>query len=47
MVYSPAVDALPDAARTALYARMREILHARRDEAVMQILDDTRPGWRQ
>jgi hypothetical protein len=46
MIYSPAFDALPDAARTAIYARMREVLTARQDTVVLEILDDTRPGWR-
>jgi hypothetical protein len=46
MVYSPAFDALPNEARAALYARMREILLARRDTPVLDILDQTRPGWR-
>ena len=46
MIYSPAFDALPDVAREAVYARMREILASRDDRAVMEILDDTRRGWR-
>lgn len=45
MIYSPAFDALPAPARTAIYARMRDVLAARGDTAVLQILDDTRPGW--
>jgi hypothetical protein len=46
MIYSPAFDALPDAARAAIYARIREVLTARKDADVMEILDQTRPGWR-
>jgi hypothetical protein len=46
MIYSPAFDALPAGARTAVYTRMREILVQREDRAVMEILDDTRKGWR-
>lgn len=46
MIYSPAFDALPATVRAALYGRMREILTQRDDRAVMEILDDTRKGWR-
>lgn len=46
MIYSPAFDALPAAARAALYARMQQVLTARDDGEVMAILDDTRKGWR-
>jgi hypothetical protein len=46
MIYSPVFDALPDAARIAIHARMREVLTARKDAEVMEILDQTRPGWR-
>jgi hypothetical protein len=46
MIYSPVFDALPDAARSAIYARMRQVLTARKDADVMEILDQTRPGWR-
>ena len=46
MVYSPAFDALPKEARAALWARIRDVLLARDDRAVADILDDTRPGWR-
>jgi hypothetical protein len=45
MVYSPAFDALPDVARKAVYAQMRDVLTARNDSAVIEILNDTRPGW--
>ena len=45
MVYSPAYASLPAAARAALYRRMKEILKARGDSAVMEMLDDTLPGW--
>jgi hypothetical protein len=46
MVYSPAFDALPPAVRGALYAHMERVLAGRGDRAVMEILDDTRKGWR-
>jgi hypothetical protein len=46
MIYSPAFDALPKEPRAALFERMREVLIARGDTAVLEILDDTRPGWR-
>ena len=46
MIYSPAVDALPRQARAALYARMRDLLTARGDAEVLEILNDTRQGWR-
>jgi hypothetical protein len=46
MIYSPAFDALPVAARAAVYARMRQTLASRDDRDVMAILDDTRKGWR-
>ncbi len=42
MIYSPAFDALPDAARAAIFARMRERLT---DRDTIAILDDTRAGW--
>ncbi len=45
MIYSPAFQQLPDAAKAALAARMREILTVRADTAVLAILDDTMPGW--
>jgi hypothetical protein len=41
MIYSPAFQQLPDAARSALYARMREILDDRDDSDVLDILADT------
>jgi hypothetical protein len=41
MIYSPAFAALPPEARTALLARMREILTQRRDTVVQEILDET------
>jgi hypothetical protein len=43
MIYSPASDALPDAARAAFYARLKAQL---KDADTMAILDDTKPGWR-
>ena len=45
MIYSPAFDALPAPARTAVYSRMKSVLKGRQDTAVMEILDATRPGW--
>jgi hypothetical protein len=45
MVYSPAFTQLPDAARVAVMARMREILAGRGDAAVIEILAETLPGW--
>jgi hypothetical protein len=44
MIHSPAFDALPDAARAALLARLRERIT---DRATIEILDDTKPGWRE
>ncbi len=46
MIYSPAFDALPAVALDAVYARMRQTLSSRDDREVMDILDDTRKGWR-
>jgi hypothetical protein len=46
MIYSPAFDALPAAARSAFYSRARSVLQSRGDAAVMEILDETKPGWR-
>lgn len=43
MIYSPAFDGLPAAARAAFYARMREKVA---DRDTIAILDDTKPGWR-
>jgi hypothetical protein len=45
MIYSPAYASLPAGARAALYRRMKEILKARGDSAVTDILDETLPGW--
>ena len=45
MIYSPAFQQLPDPARAALTARMRQLLLARQDAAVLEILRDTGPGW--
>jgi len=46
MIDSPVFDALPGEAKTAVYARMREVLAKRQDAAVMEMLDELRPGWR-
>lgn len=46
MVYSPAFTALPDAARAAVIARMKEILIARNDVVASEILSETVAGWR-
>jgi len=43
MIYSPAFDALPAEAKTAFYARLRTRLT---DPETIEILDETRPGWR-
>ena len=43
MIYSPAFDALPSSARTALLAAMRAKIT---DPATIEILDDTKAGWR-
>ena len=43
MIYSPAFDALPKAARAALLARLREAIT---DRDTIAILDDTKAGWR-
>ncbi len=46
MIASPAFEALPGEAKTAVYARLRDVLAKRNDVAVMEILDEVRPGWR-
>ena len=43
MVYSPAFDALPKEARAAVLARLRESIT---DRDTIEILDDTKAGWR-
>ena len=43
MIYSPAFDALPAAARTAVLLRLRELIS---DRETIEILDDTKAGWR-
>jgi hypothetical protein len=43
MIYSPAFDALPAEARAAMYAGLRKQIT---DRDTIEILDDTRPGWR-
>ena len=43
MIYSPAFDALPLEARTAIYARMRTMIT---DRDTIEILDETKAGWR-
>lgn len=45
MIYSPAFDALPRDARSAVLARMRAVLKSRGDVEVIEILDETLPGW--
>ncbi len=45
MIYSPAFDALPAAARHAVYSRMSSVLERRGDTAVIEILDGTLPSW--
>ena len=39
-------DALPGDTRTAVYARMRDVLAKRQDTVVIEMLDELRPGWR-
>jgi len=43
MIYSPAFDALPAEAKTAVLARLREVIT---DRDTIEILDDTKAGWR-
>ena len=43
MIYSPAFDALPPAAKVALLSRMRAAIT---DRDTIEILDDTKEGWR-
>jgi len=43
MIYSPAFDALPQEARAAVLARLRETIT---DRDTIEILDDTKAGWR-
>jgi hypothetical protein len=43
MIYSPAFDALPADARTAMLARLRESIT---DRDTIAILDETKAGWR-
>ena len=45
MIYSPAFEALPRDARSAVLARMRAVLESRGDLEVIEILDETLPGW--
>ena len=44
MIYSPAFDALPREARTAVLERLAEQIT---DRDTIEILDDTKPGWRE
>ncbi len=44
MIYSPAFDALPAPAKTAVLARLREVIT---DPDTIEILDDTKAGWRE
>ena len=44
MIYSPAFDALPREAKAAVLTRLREQLT---DRNTIEILDDTKPGWRE
>ena len=43
MIYSPAFDALPAQAKTAVLTRLREVIT---DRDTIEILDDTKAGWR-
>jgi hypothetical protein len=48
MIYSPAFDGMPDRAKKAIYARMREVLRgfpsAERD-AILEMLQDTKKDF--
>jgi hypothetical protein len=44
MIHLPAFDALPLEARSALLGRIRDRIT---DRATIEILDDTKPGWRE
>ena len=46
MIYSPAFDALPRGRAQRDLRHMARVLAGRGDRAVMEILDDTRKGWR-
>ena len=46
MILSPVFDALPGEAKSAVYARMRDVLAKRQDAVVIEMLDELRPGWR-
>jgi hypothetical protein len=43
MIYSPAFEALPAPAKTAVLARLSEVIT---DRDTIDILDDTKAGWR-
>ena len=43
MIYSPAFDALPAVAKAALWSRLRTAIT---DQDTIEILDDTKEGWR-
>ena len=43
MIYSPAFDALPAEAKAAMLKRLRELIT---DRETIEILDDTKAGWR-
>jgi len=43
MIYSPAFEALPTPAKTAVLARLRALIT---DRDTIEILDDTKAGWR-
>jgi len=43
MIYSPAFDALPAQAKAAVLTRLREVIT---DSDTIEILDDTKAGWR-
>ena len=43
MISSPAFDALPAPARTAVFTRLREVIT---DRDTIEILEDTKAGWR-
>jgi hypothetical protein len=47
LIYSDAFNALPDAARTAVYKQMWQILSAKQPTAVIEILRETKPEVRE
>ena len=46
MIDSAVFHALPGDTKTAVYARMRDVLAKRHDTVVIEMLDELHPGWR-